>query len=449
MRHSAYLSLALASLSILAAPLFAATRPRYGHTLRVETRTPVRVIDPADPATHPRIARLVFETLIRFDEAGLVQPGLAVSWQRDARRRHWQFRLRPEVRFHDGSPVTPAAVAASLSSKDWTATATADGVAIDSDHPISGLLTELVSIRHSIVLRSADGKVSGTGPFRLGAWEPGRRVVLNANDDYWAGRPFVDAVAIDSTRLPQEELLDLELGKVDLIELSANQVRRALQGNRKVWSSEPVTVLALVFERGRPAADNPRVREALAYAIDRAAISNVLLQKQSQPAGSLFPDAVTGYAFLFPATRDVARARRLNAPPLPLTLAYDGTDPLARSIADRIAVDAREAGLKLNPAASGRGDVRLVSVHLNFLTPLRAFNELAGALQFSVAAPVNDLETLYSAERTILDEYRIIPIAHLPDLLGVGPRVRTWLRPGFSKSGEWLFEDIWLDATQP
>src|SRR5208337_4751063 len=104
---------------------------------------------------------------------------------------------------------------------------------------------------------------------------------------------------------------------------------------RPIWSSSPVRLMALVFG---PRISDARVREALALAVDRSAIHSVLLQKQGEISGALLPQWITGYAFVFGATADVAKAQALVAAVAPadraLSLAAD--DAANRSIADRI-----------------------------------------------------------------------------------------------------------------
>ena len=85
--------------------------------------------------------------------------------------------------------------------------------------------------------------------------------------------------------------------------------------------------------------------------INRAAISNVMFQHRATPASGLLPQWLTGYEFMFGGATDLDRARELRADAAafvvisPITLAYDVADPLARLAAERIAVNAREAGI--------------------------------------------------------------------------------------------------------
>jgi peptide/nickel transport system substrate-binding protein len=283
--------------------------------------------------------------------------------------------------------------------------------------------------------------------FHIERWEPGRRAVWAADDEADGGRPFLDGIEINLGRPLREQALDLELGKADLIEVGPNEARRP----RRTLSSAPVRLLALVFD---PRVANAGAREALALAIDRVAIHSALLQRQGEIAGSLLPQWLSGYAFLFPAAQDLERARSLAAS-LPagartLSLAYDAAEPLARPIAERIAVNARDAGLLVSVSAQNRhADVRLEQVRIDSLDPAVALAGMAAALGLGEPAKSADPEALYSAERGLLDGRRAVPLFHLPDVYGAGPRVRTWFSPGVGKLGEWRLENVWLERTLP
>src|SRR5439155_18675399 len=98
--------------------------------------------------------------------------------------------------------------------------------------------------------------------------------------------------------------------------------------------------------------DDARIREAIALTIDRTAISRVLLQKQAEAAPSLLPQWMTGYNFLFTSQPDIERARKLRNEAVrngavSISLAYDVGDNVSRAIAERIAVNAREANITL------------------------------------------------------------------------------------------------------
>lgn len=278
--------------------------------------------------------------------------------------------------------------------------------------------------------------------FNITRWEAGRRAVYEADDSALGGRPFVDSVEIILGRPLRDQSIDLELGKADVVELGPNELRRQVAG-RKVWTSSPVRILALVFA---PRFDDARVREALALAVDRSAIHTVLLQRQGEVSGALLPQWLSGYAFLFPSAVDLQRARSLVGASRSLSLAYE--DPAMRPIAERIALNARDAGLNISVTAQpATADVRLTELPITSSDPAKALAGLAAALGAPEPARVDTPEALFNAERALLDGYRVIPLIHLPDVYGVGPRVRG--APGITPVGEWRFENLWLEGARP
>jgi ABC-type transport system substrate-binding protein len=214
-----------------------------------------------------------------------------------------------------------------------------------------------------------------------------------------------------------------------------------------VWSSSPVRVLALVFS---PRFDDARARESLALAVDRSAIHSVLLQRQGEVSGALLPQWLSGYAFLFPAAADLGRARQLAPGARPITLGV--SDAAARPIAERIALNARDAGLAVSVTSQpANADAVLVELRITSTDPVKALAEIAAALGSPVAprdlAPNASPEQMYAVERSLLEGFRVIPLIHLPDIYGVSLRVRGG--PGITPSGEWRFDNLWLEGARP
>src|SRR5258706_13624685 len=92
----------------------ASTRPKYGGILRVHINERITTVDPRQWPSFPapitaveRLESLVFDRMVRFDEHGTPRPALAISWQNDAQSKRWQFRLSDNVKFSDGSRLTP------------------------------------------------------------------------------------------------------------------------------------------------------------------------------------------------------------------------------------------------------------------------------------------------------------------------------------------------------
>ncbi|MFI5111669.1 MAG: ABC transporter substrate-binding protein [Terriglobales bacterium] len=448
--------LAASSLAVLLliSAAWAETRPRYGGTLRVEMRAAPPSLDPAVQATgddpgFAQIAPLVYDTLARLDPSGRPMPSLASSWQQESEHR-WRFTLRAGVRFSDGSALTPAAVVQALheANPEWNLRAIGDAVVIESDQPLPDLPAVLALPRNSIVLR-ADGKLLGTGPFRVNDFQPGRRLTLAALEEGWHERPFVDAIEIQFNRGARDQAMDLELGRADIVEVAPDQLARLNQSGRRVFTSDPVDLLALRFSHSN--LRDARVREAIALSVDRDSIYNVLLQRHGESAAGLLPNWITGYSFLFATAPQVSRARQLRVEAkqtAALTLVYDAADPLARLVAERVALNANDAGITLKTLPSTQNvtvpDIELVRVRLASTDPVVALAEVSRtdrlALPMPEAPPVSFAD-VYRAASAALQDHWAVPIAYLPAAGAASPRVRNWAR---TRDGSWQLENVWL-----
>lgn len=295
-------------------------------------------------------------------------------------------------------------------------------------------------------------------PFKMAEWEPGKHATLVANDDASGGRPFVNSVQIQMGRTARDRTLDLELGKADLAEIPVEQARQAADRGVRVSLSQPDELLALVFPAGRAATEDARVREALAAAIDRASIVNFILQKNGEAAGGLLPQWSSGTAFLFPTGADPGRAKELwtqiaSAPKL--TLRYDSGDPLEQSVAERIVVNAREAGVSVTAQAMQAGapaagvDAMLMRLRMATTAPRAALVNYLSAL-----GPVANIDAsalpdpatpqdIYDRERAVISSGRVVPLVWLPQVYGLSARVRNWKAPGPGET--WPLADVWLD----
>jgi hypothetical protein len=292
--------------------------------------------------------------------------------------------------------------------------------------------------------QTGPGMAQLNGSFAITRWEAGRRAVFTADENAPAGRPFVNAVEVQMAPAMRDRAI--ELGRADIVELAPGELpsvlRRAPAGQR-IWSSSPVRLVALVFA---PRVQDSRVREALALAIDRAAI-HVLVQRQGEISGALLPQWISGYAFLFPTTTDLGRARSLVSalPASSRTLSLASDD---RPMADRIALNARDAGLLVSVVpASAAADLRLLQARIPSANSAQALGAIAAALGLPEPAAAATPEALYVAERALLDGFRVIPLFHLPDLYAVAPRVKGG--PGITPLGEWRFDNLWLEGGRP
>ena len=461
--------------------------PRYGGTLHVKLRASSISLDPREwtlgslsSGASEKLAGLVYDRLVALDDHAKIQPVLATEWAHDTAARNWQFKLRPSVRFSDGALLNSADIAASLQSslgKEFEVSATENGVAIRAAHPAPDLLERLASGAHFIFRKEADGTLLGTGPFfvveSIGA-APSEanptaikpaKIKFQANEGSWSGRPFVDFVEVTLGEPPLRQLLDLQVGKADIAEIAPDLVRKGRQEGLRIWSSAPQTLVALRFDDAFDAPASDQLREALWLALDRDTMANVLLQREAQPADSLLPQWLSGYAFLFESPMNLLRARELRAAfpagvpgaTQPLRLRVDAPGDLYKLMGERVAVNARQANLMVQiatpPASAGSSSppaagLHLVAWHYDSLSPRAELEAFVKQLLNGAELPANttDPEQLFALERRLLEERRILPLVLLPEYAGVRANVHNW---SASPWGDWRLADVWLDSEDP
>ena len=455
-----------------------------------------------DFVTAEKLGALVFDRLVALDIYGRFQPQLAAEWSHDAAFKRWQFVLRAGVKFSDGSALTATDVVAALQ-RLLPATqqiqASGNSVVIQSGAPIPDLIEELAAGRYFVYRVQPDGTLLGTGPFfvadpseilsrveKSAAAEeqaPDATVTrggvkalhlhFRANEETWSGRPFVDAIDVSFGVPPLRQLFDLQLGKADVVELSPELVRRAMQENLRVWSSAPVTLYGLRFDESGSAPADAKLREAVSLSLDRQTMANVLLQKQAEPAAALLPQWLSGYAFLFTMETNIDRAKEIRAAlpanvaagKEPLRLSVDVPGDLPKLLGERVAVNARQATLLVQvvnrtaPHTPGNTStassdpapgLHLFAWHFSALSPRLELESFVTALNLGEPSEsvvsTTDPEQLYAREKKLLEDRRILPLVALPEYVGLGQNVRDWMP---ARWGEWHLADVWLDLPAP
>ena len=348
-----------------------------------------------------------------------------------------------------------AAASLRAANPTWNVSAEGDSVVIELGGPDPELLAELALPRNAIVKRNPDSTPSGTGPFHVVDWQPGKKLALAANEDCWRGRPFLDGIEIEMGKSFHEQMTALELGKAiwwkrlrsrHIIQSSQH---RDSQAGRRLANSAPVELLALLFAREVMSPDEKLLREALALSVERGSIKSVLLQGAGQPAASILPNWMSGYGFVFSVGADLARARqaREQVPTVPTwTIGYDSADPVDRLLAERIALNAKDAGLSLQPTVAATADLRLVRIPLASTDPWIALASVATLAGTSAGKAGGSVEELYASELAVLATQRVIPLFHLPVSYAALGTLRNWaLRP----DGSWTLADAWLGTGKP
>ncbi|HYA95408.1 MAG TPA: ABC transporter substrate-binding protein [Terriglobales bacterium] len=285
-------------------------------------------------AQSERIDALLFDGLVNRDEHFNLVPGLAERWEIPDPLTYI-FHLRPGVRFSDGRPLTARDV-------KWTFDSISTGTVLTPkagsyrliDHvetpddatvifhlkePYSPLLWNLSNPAIGIVPAGSGADFNqhliGSGPFRLVRLEQDKEVVIERNPTYWGTAPHLERVRFAIVPDTTTRALELRKGSADLEinALTADMVATIeKQRQLDVMRSPGTTYAYLAFNLRDPILRDIRVRQAIAYAIDREPMIHYLWRDMARPAASVLPPeswAYDGDVRTYP--HDPARARQL------------------------------------------------------------------------------------------------------------------------------------------
>ena len=377
------LSLAAASALLVA---LCACKPRASdpHTLNFLIESSPNSLDlrQGTDAQSERIGALVYDALVHKDSHFNLQPWLATSWERPDPQT-WVFHLRDGVKFQDGKTMSAGDVAWSIQSMNNGSIITAKGgafqlvdavtvrdpltVVVHTTKPDNSLLFNLSDGLFGVVEKGA-GKDEGlhpvgTGPFGFVDQVQDKEVVLERNASYWNGAPRIERVRFEVVPDTITAALEMKKGSSDVESnvLSRDMVH-ALEGlpNLRIEAGPGAIVVYANFNVDDPALRDPRVRQAIACAIDKPALITALWRGQARPAETLLPPedwAVASDAELAQYPHDVARAVKLldeaglkpdkNGVRLRFTL-KTSTDETVRLEAQAIQQELRDAGIQLD-----------------------------------------------------------------------------------------------------
>ncbi|MBR0645786.1 ABC transporter substrate-binding protein [Plastoroseomonas hellenica] len=331
-------------------------------TLTIAVGAPVTSLDPHYHQLSPNnaAADMIFDRLVNTDERSRQEPGLALEW-RAVEPTVWEFKLRPNVRFQNGSAFTAEDVAFTLGrlpnvpnspssfaaySRPIQRIEIVDPLTIrfHTAEPYPLLPLDMTNVRildretheRSTTEDFNAGRAAiGTGPFRVVSHRMGDRIELERNDTYWGERPAYARVNYRMVTNDAARTAALLAGDVDLIDQVPTSDLARLRQDQRVSISERVG-LRLIFigldhlraanenspfitdNNGQPLGRNPlqdvRVRRALSMAIDRRAIVDRVMEGAAVPAGQFLPEGTYGFVpNLPPVAFDADGARRLLA----------------------------------------------------------------------------------------------------------------------------------------
>jgi peptide/nickel transport system substrate-binding protein len=268
-------------------------------------------------AQSERIDELLFDALVRRDEHFNLQPWLATSWDIPDPLTY-VFHLRRDARFHDGRPLTARDVKwtfDSIMNRTVRTTKTGTYRFVDSvearddytvvfhlNEPWAALLWNVANGAMGIVPYGSGADFYrnpiGSGAFRLVRNEQDREVVIERNRQYWHGQPRVARVRFAVVPDTTTRALELRKGSADvaLNSLTADMVLALRKDSNLQVQQGPGTILAYVAVNMRdPILRDVRVRQALAYALDRRPLIHYLWRDEARPAHSVLPTQSWAY----------------------------------------------------------------------------------------------------------------------------------------------------------
>lgn len=335
------LLVALATL-LLAGTEAGAAAPKRGGTLSISIETDLPTLDPLSLGSFNdrQAGQMLYDTLLDVDPKGNVVPNLAERIEASADVMSFRLTLRSGVRFSDGIPYDAEAVVknferimdpknrcrclSDLATVDKVEATGPLEVTIKMKSPSAHFPAALTDVVGMIVSPSAVQKYGadfgnhgiGAGPFKLKEWQRGARVVFERNRDYWRGPALLDEVALVPLPDEQTRYASLKAGNLDIVmNAVARDVIDAQQQKRfQVLNPGSLATHFVQVNTTAPHVSDSRVRQALAYALDRDAYNKVVNRGLSKIAstpfgtGSFPHEQVDGYPGY-----DLARARKLVA----------------------------------------------------------------------------------------------------------------------------------------
>ena len=359
--------------------------------------------------------------LLRFDNAWNPQPYLAESWEISEDGLTVTVRIRKDAVFHDGKPVTSEDVAFSIETTkanhpfktmygvvESIETPDAHTAVFKLSQPHAAILLAMSSQLGTVIPKHIYGEegvdirknprnsqdVVGCGPFKLAEFKPGEHIILERFDDYFIeGRPYLDRIVYKRITESTSRVIAMEKGQADLYAwisdpVELNRLKRAEHLSMTNTGYEAVGALQwLAFNLTREPFGDKRVRQAIAYALDKDFINKAIMGGYAQRSlgpihpGSIFaPEGVNPYdsdlekaaalldeAGLKPDADGVRFKTTLNV------IIYSGT---FKRIAEYIKARLREVGIDVTIKASAdiRAWIKTVSNHDFDMTVDSVFN---------------------------------------------------------------------------
>ena len=354
-------------------------------------------LDPGhrDDGESLKVCGSIFDNVVQFKPGTTeVEPALAESWETSDDGLVWTFHLRRGVKFHDGTDFDADAVLFSLNRQHeadhpfhevggpyiyWAAMGMSDIVdRIEKVDPftvrfilkkpeapfLANLAMDFASIVSPAALREKGERFSfepvGTGPFRFVTWEQEQKIVLEANDDYWGGRPQIDRLIFEVVKDKNIRAQRFRSGVIHGFDNPGPSELQQVEKlpHAKVLQEPGMNVGYLAMNLEKEPFDDVRVRLAINHAIDKQRLIDSIYKGTGTVAKNPLPPVLWGYNDEVPDfPHDPAKAKALLAEaglsegfeanlwymPVPRPYMPDG-----KKVAEAIQLDLAEVGIQVN-----------------------------------------------------------------------------------------------------
>lgn len=310
----------------------------YKDTLIWAQGADVTSLDPHQGKETPavEVTCQIFDTLVVVNpETNEIEPQIAESWEQ-VDELTYVFKIRQGIKFHDGSDLTAEDVKFSLDRAinsaavsyivDFIDTVTVDDeytVTVKTKAPFAPALRNLAIPFAAIVPKAvveADEAAFilnpvGSGPYQFVEWKQNDHVTLKAFDDYYAGKPATENLIMKVIPETSQRSIALETGEIDLAyDMAVNDVAKLKDSTElTVYEIPSLTCWYISMNMNKEPFNNPLVREALSYAIDRQLIIDTINAGSGQPADAIIAPGVFGYYSTGVREYDPEKAKELLA----------------------------------------------------------------------------------------------------------------------------------------
>jgi peptide/nickel transport system substrate-binding protein len=316
-----------------------ASRAKYGGQLIYGSRKDIAATNPFrnTSAIDYEVRSLIFEGLTGLDKEGNVVPCLAKSWEVSKDGLTYTFVLRSGAKFHNGKKLTAEDVKWSMDymrepkNRAYLYPQLRDVRSVEAPDPVSVVFTlkapfspfaTAVSTTRAPVIPagsqlSPEAFPPGTGPYQFVEWQQRERLSLRAFREYWVpGVPYMEGVVFKPIIEDNVKVIALRAREIDILDevpYSAVAEARKSKSEFHVVPYEAAFGTRIVLNTRVAPLDDVRVRQAIAYAIDKRELAEGQMWGVAKPTNQLFPAVSKWFVELKDREQDLSKARSLLA----------------------------------------------------------------------------------------------------------------------------------------